>query len=230
MAPTLHSIEISPPCRAVLMTRKALGLSLNIKECRLFEGEHLKPEFLKINPQHTLPTLEDGEVVLVNSHAINIYLVEKYGRDDTLYPKDPVKKALVNQRLFFDEGTVFKALYDIMKYTVARNFGGDRNAIPEIDKMKARDAYTFLEAFLEGQTWVAGTTPTLADLHLVSTVTTLDVVAPFEKDKHPNILKWLEKCQSLPYYSENARGLEAYKNTVLPLLPEAGDNFVCLDS
>ncbi|KRT82965.1 Glutathione S-transferase, partial [Oryctes borbonicus] len=124
MALTLHSIEISPPCRAVLMTSKALGLPLNVKEYNVFKGEHLAPEFLKLNPQHTLPTLEDGKVVLINSHAINMYLVDKYGQDHTLYPKDVTTRALVNHRLFLDEGTIFSVLYDTMKYTIALNLGG----------------------------------------------------------------------------------------------------------
>ncbi|KRT84952.1 Glutathione S-transferase [Oryctes borbonicus] len=220
MALTLYSTEISPPCRAVLMTSKALGLSLNVKEYNLLKGGHLTPEFLKLNPQHTVPTLEDGEVVLTNSHAISIYLVEKYGQDDTLYPKDIVTRALINQRLFFDEGTVFSVLYETMRYTVVRNVGEEKHRIPELNKVKAKVAYEFLEAFLESGAWVAGgTAPTIADLHLATTVTTLDVLIPFEQNKHPNILRWLEKCRGLSYYSES--GLVAYKETVLPLLADA---------
>ncbi|GJQ67936.1 putative glutathione s-transferase [Trypoxylus dichotomus] len=220
MAPILHSTEVSPPCRAVLMTSKALGLPLEVKEYAVLKGELLQPEFVKLNPQHTVPTLEDGEVVLINSHAINMYLVEKYGQNDTLYPKDVTKRALINQRLFFDEGTVFSVLYETMKYTVVHNLRGERHQIPELNKTKAKAAYGFLEAFLAGETWVAGgTSPSIADLHLVATVTTLNVLIPFEEDTHPNILGWLERCRSLPYYDES--GLESYKNIVLPFLPHA---------
>lgn len=40
------------------------------------------------------------------------YLVEQYGKDDSLYPKDPKKRAIVNQRLYFDACTLYKALAD----------------------------------------------------------------------------------------------------------------------
>jgi len=31
-----------------------------------------------------------------------MYLVDKYAKDDSLYPKDLKRRALVNERLFFD--------------------------------------------------------------------------------------------------------------------------------
>lgn len=38
----------SAPCRAVLMTAKAVGVELNLKLVNLMSGEHLKPEFIKV--------------------------------------------------------------------------------------------------------------------------------------------------------------------------------------
>lgn len=54
----------SAPCRSILMTAKVLGIELNKKQVDLDAGEHLKPEFVKINPQHTIPTLVDGDFAL----------------------------------------------------------------------------------------------------------------------------------------------------------------------
>lgn len=49
----------------------------------------------------------DGDLVLWDSHAIASYLANAYGKDDSLYPKDLQKKALVDQRLYFDIGTMY---------------------------------------------------------------------------------------------------------------------------
>lgn len=38
----------SAPCRAVLMTAKAVGVDLNLKLVNLMAGEHLTPEYLKV--------------------------------------------------------------------------------------------------------------------------------------------------------------------------------------
>lgn len=46
-------------------------------------------------------------VTLYESRAIMIYLAEKYGKNDVLYPRDAKKRGLINQRLFFDVGTFY---------------------------------------------------------------------------------------------------------------------------
>lgn len=48
MAPTVYLVHPSPPCRAVLMTAKAIGLPVTEKNVDLFGGEHMKPEYLKV--------------------------------------------------------------------------------------------------------------------------------------------------------------------------------------
>ncbi|KOC60417.1 Glutathione S-transferase 1-1 [Habropoda laboriosa] len=45
MTVDLYYTPLSSPCRAVLLTAEAIGLSLNLKEIDLFSGEHLKPEY-----------------------------------------------------------------------------------------------------------------------------------------------------------------------------------------
>lgn len=98
----LYYLNLSAPCRSVVMTAKMLGVDLNLKVVNLMAGEQMKPEFLKMNPQHTVPLLDDAGFYLPESRAICAYLVNKYGKDDKLYPKVPKERAIVDQRLYFD--------------------------------------------------------------------------------------------------------------------------------
>lgn len=76
----LYYMSLSAPCRAVLLTAKMVGVELNLKTVNLMGGEQMKPEFLKINPQHTVPTLDDSGFVLTESRAICAYLANKVNR------------------------------------------------------------------------------------------------------------------------------------------------------
>ncbi len=70
-----------------------------------------------MNPQHNIPTLKDGDFVMNESRAAAAYLVAKYGKDDSLYPKDVKVRAVIDQRLYFDMGTFYKAFGDCVVST-----------------------------------------------------------------------------------------------------------------
>lgn len=60
----LYYMPLSTPCRAVMLTAKAIGVDLNLKPIDVAAGEHMKPEFVALNPQHCIPTLVDGDLKL----------------------------------------------------------------------------------------------------------------------------------------------------------------------
>lgn len=48
--------------------------------------------------------------IAILSRVILSYLVAAYSKDDTLYPRDIRVRALVDQRLYFDLGTLYARL------------------------------------------------------------------------------------------------------------------------
>lgn len=201
----LYYSPLASTSRAILMTGKALGLEFNLKEINVAKEEQLKPEFVKINPQHTIPTLVDNGFTLWESRAILTYLIEKYGKDDSLYPKDPQRRALVNQRLYFDMGTLYKSFADYY-YPQFQKKAAD----PELFK-KVESALDFLNIFLEGKQYVAGDSFTVADITILATVSTFQV-ASLDISKYTNITRWLENGSKVaPGWEENEKGLAALK-------------------
>ncbi|KAG8039666.1 hypothetical protein G9C98_000395 [Cotesia typhae] len=193
----LYSIDLSPPCRAVLMAARVINLNLDVHETNLLKYEHKTEQFLKLNPQHTIPTINDHGFVLWDSHAIIRYLVSKYAKDDSLYPKDLQKRAIIDQRLHFEGEMLFIRLRNIVRpifYSQAKNFN-------ETQVNLAHDACEILDKFLEGKKWLAGDNFTLADISCVSTVSCYP--AFLSLDKYKNIVAWLKKCEiDIPGYAE----------------------------
>lgn len=69
-----------------------------------------------MNPQHSIPTLKDGDFCLAESRAIATYLVAQYGKTEEhlrLYPEEPKLRAKINRILFFELNTFYKAFGDV---------------------------------------------------------------------------------------------------------------------
>ncbi|XP_026748199.1 glutathione S-transferase 1-1-like isoform X2 [Galleria mellonella] len=203
----------SAPCRLVLLVAAALDIQLNLKLTDLSAGEQFKPDFLKINPQHTVPTIVDGDFSLWESRAISRYLVNKYGAGSTLYPEDPIARAIVDQRLDFDLGTLYPRFGNLFYPQI---FAGA--PVDEALLKKLEEALVFFNTFLEGHKYAAGSNLTLADLSLVATVSTIDAVG-FNLTPYPNVLKWFQLVKSTaPAYEEtNGKGIEEFKNFITRL-------------
>lgn len=196
----------SAPCRAVQMAAAAVGAELNLKLLNLMTGEHMKPEFLKINPQHTIPTLVDGDFALWESRAILTYLVEKYGKDDSLYPKDPKARAVVNQRLYFDMGTLYQRFADYYYPQVFAKAPAD----PEKFK-KIEEAFEFFNTFLATSAFAAGDKFTVADISLIATVSSYEVAA-FDFSKYANVARWYAASKAAcPGIEINDAGVAEFK-------------------
>ncbi|XP_076176214.1 glutathione S-transferase 1-1-like [Ptiloglossa arizonensis] len=210
----LYSQDISPPCRSVLMTAHAIGLELEVREINLLKKDNMKEEFIKINPQHTIPTIDDNGFILTDSHAIVCYLVEMYAKDDSLYPKDLKKRALINQCLHFDTGVHFSAA----KATFKPMFFQNQKAPSEAGLDALKEAYGFLDKFLEGKKWLVEDSCTVADI--CSSATAAGVAVVVNLDDYPNVKTWLRTCEEeLPGYKEmNLPGVEKFHAIVRSML------------
>lgn len=194
---TLYSQLLSPPCRAVLMVGEAIGIDFNVQEINILNKEQLKEDFIKINPQHTIPTIQDNDFVLWDSHAIVTYLVDKYASNDNLYPKDLEMRAMINQRLIYDAAVLFNHLRNIFRLI----FLGKEKTVPKDKLEQVKEAIEIFDKMLEGKQWLVGDSYTLADICCVTTLSSLTVILPLEK--YPNVQAWFKRCEEhLPGYEK----------------------------
>lgn len=107
----LYHSPYSPFSRSVLLFCRFLKLDLNVKILDLMQDEQLSAGFLKINPQHCVPTIDDNGFYLWESRAILGYLIES--KAPHLIPATPEERAIVNQRLYFEMGGLGKKYADL---------------------------------------------------------------------------------------------------------------------
>ena len=139
--------------------------------------------------------------IIFFSRAICTYLIEKYAKNDSLYPKDPKQRAIINQRLYFDMSSLYQSFAEFFVSEISSTihfnrsnmqvrpikifvifqypqvFGGAPADSAKLEKI--HEAVAYLEKFLESTNYVAGDHLTVADLVLVTTVSNFEVVKYF---------------------------------------------------
>src|SRR5262249_33003359 len=153
------------------------------------------PEFKKINPNGHIPALQDGDLVLWESLAINLYLARKY--DKGLWPntvedegrayqwsvwamtelEEPVLTALLHRTFFAPEQRDSKNADD-----------------PAGRFLKPRGV---LACALHGRDYLLGSQFTVADLNVAS-VMGWAPMAKLDLSGGPNAAAWLARCSSRP--------------------------------
>lgn len=163
-------------------------------------GDQFKPEFLKINPMHCVPTLDDNGFILWDSHVICTYLATKYSTDNiVLCPQDPCLRAKLDLRMHYNNATLFARYYRL----IAPIFFGNDTELKEESIADVLTALDFLEIFLKDDDYLVGKSLTVADLCTVTTVTTIIKIMPnLDTARYTKTLAWVERLSLLPYFKE----------------------------
>ena len=173
------------------------GLEHRIVPVNLREKAQMSADFMKISPGHKIPAIVDNNgpggarVTLCESGAILKYLAEKSGQ---FYPTDPVKRAKVDQWLFYGSATFT---------TLAQQFGHWTIRSP----VKAPTAQAHYEANLcdmlgildrqLAQTEYVAGDYSIADMTMYSDVHLHGVNDIGLKD-YPNVQRWHDAIAARP--------------------------------
>jgi len=153
----------------------------------------------EINPIGKIPVLADGDFVLSESMAINLYLARKHGRH--LWPSGEQDQAKILQWSFFAVTELDPPLVELM---IERTFriDAERNAANEQKYAESvKRPLGVLEGHLAAQAWLVGPSFTVADLNVAS-VLTMAAGAKQELTDFPHLQAWLKRCQDRPAYKK----------------------------
>lgn len=201
----LHHHPLSQHARRVVALLEAAHLPYELRRVSLETGEHLSDGYRAINPNHQVPTLVDGELKIFESNAILRHLCHKHGLVDW-HPDDPARRAMVEQWLDWNQCRLSPAVVDIVFNTVFLGPKGDPTAIAR-GRERLAELSPILEAALQGHPYLAGATPTIADLSVASNIAQLALAdaAP----STPSIRAWYGRIDALDGVQRSNAGLKA---------------------
>ena len=144
------------------------------------------PEFLEVNPNGHVPTIDDDGLVLHESLAINLYLAKKHGG-----PLAPANVAEDGQMGMWSLWAATEL--ETLTLSIAQN--GEK---PEtIAALQA--PFAVLDKALAGTGWLVGGRFTVADANVAEIVR---YAAPAKSlfAANPNVKKWYDACTGRPAY------------------------------
>jgi len=203
----LYNFPKSGHAHRIELMLSLLNLPTELVFVDLAKGAHKQPDFLALNPFGQVPVIDDNGTVIADSNAILVYLAKKYD-NGTWLPQEPAAAARVQRWLSVAAGPLAFGPAAARLVTV---FGAAFNT----DEVIAR-AHTLLkviDAELANAPFLAGSTPTIADIANYSYI----AHAPegnVSLEPYANVRSWLARIESLP-------GFVAMPRTVIGLQTSA---------
>lgn len=154
------------------------------------------PEFLALNPNGTIPVIDDDGFVLWESNAIVRYLASKYG-DGTLYPADLQQRADIERWLDWQTTVYHPALVPAFLNLVRLPPEQRQPEVAEAARPKLEQLAALLDAQLAKQAYLTGDAFTIADLVLGCSVHPW-LNLPLERVERPHLLRWYHSLRARP--------------------------------
>lgn len=195
----LYYHPLSSNARRVLLAVAELGVPVEAVLVDLARGEQRAPEFLRLNPNHRVPVLDDDGFVIWESHAIMQYLADRTP-GQTIYPTDVRARADVNRWLFWCAAHLMPAIGTLNWENHIKCLLGLGSADPA-EVRRGEDQFRefggVLNAHLTQRQWICGDALTLADLAIAAPLADI-APARLPVDGYTHLLRWYDGVRALP--------------------------------
>jgi glutathione S-transferase len=191
---TLYDFLPSGNGYKVRLLLSQLGIPFKLVEKNILKGETRSSEFLAINPDGRIPTLQfDDGRILAQSNAIAFYFAE----GTQFLPADKFERAQVLQWMFFEQYSHEPHI------AVARFWIHELHKREEwADRLKERwekgyQALDIMERHLRDRRFFVGSAYSIADIALYA-YTHVAEQGDFDLNRYPAIRGWLDRVADQP--------------------------------
>ncbi|WP_345831466.1 glutathione S-transferase family protein [Erwinia sp. HDF1-3R] len=178
--------------RRVTTAAAIMGVVIERINIDLFKGESHTPDFLKLNPHGLTPVLQDGDTIIWEASAINLYLAGKV--HSSLLGQTASEKREVVQWMFWsgEQWRIFSTL--LFNEWAGATFTGKpkTNDIVQLAMTYISNAAKVLDHHLSTRKFIVGDALTLADIDIAALFSQYKRTgAPFEE--FPNLVAWHQR-------------------------------------
>ncbi|MEM9175356.1 MAG: glutathione S-transferase family protein [Myxococcota bacterium] len=164
-----------------------------------FGADSKAPDYLAVNPNGRIPALVDGDLVLFESMAINLYLAERYGAG--LYPDAAEDRARTHQWSVWGISEIEPLQMQIIVQTYFTPEEKRNPKVIENAKKGLERPLAVLDAHLADRDHLLGGDFTIADLNLASVLDLLVTMTDHDLAGHAHVKRWTETCYARPSYA-----------------------------
>ena len=191
--PTIYGISGSRAMRS-LWAIEEVGIDYQHVPTHFFEDSKT-PEYLAINPNGRVPALVDGDLVLFESMAINLYLARTYGGG--LYPDNAPDEARACQWSVWGISEIEPLQ---MQIVVQKFFTPEEKRDPAVIARAAKGLerpFQVLDDALADKPYLIGDAFSVADLNVAAVMLILNMVQ-HDYSAFPNARRWADACYARP--------------------------------
>jgi glutathione S-transferase len=229
MAFKLYNAPQSTCSQRVRFVFNAKKLPFDEVKLNLLEGDQLKPDYLKLNPNGVVPTLDHNGAIVVDSNVITEYL-DEVAPENSFTPEDPVERAHMRTLMhFIDEmpaAAVRVPTFNLAFLPSFQKMSRDafvamaeskplrrefmltmgQSGFPkeEMDAALARLRRTYerMDAEIErsGGPWLLGKKITLADVAVMPSLIRIHDLGKPDWQDLPRVVTWFDNIRSQPAF------------------------------
>lgn len=162
-------------------------------------GVNNTPEYLALNPNGLVPTIDDDGFVLWESHAIVRYLSHRHGKG-SLWPTDEKACADADRWMEWYSTTLWGNLRNIFWNLVRVEPEKRDMKLVEESRKKMADNLKMVEGILAGKPFVAGNTFTMGDIPMGVALHRWFLL-PIERPGYPRLADYYERLKQRPPFA-----------------------------
>ena len=178
-----------------------MGVPYEIKRLNLQAGEQKGPAYLKLNPNGTVPTLVDGDLVLFESAAICQHLADKFPDKKLAPPAGTAARAKYYQWIHYGMSAIEPPAVTIFLHTMMRP--EDKRVPQLVDEARPAlvAAVKVVDTALAGRTFLCGDTLSTADIIVGSTLGWCKMMGLVGSEA-PNAAAYLDRLTARPPWQQ----------------------------